>query len=54
MKVCSILLILNGSYDLIKRDTDRYKIGGKNLEWTLKDRDELKQSIDSVDRQTKK
>jgi len=44
MKVCSIILILNGSYDLIKRDSDRYKIGSRNLEWTQKDRDALIES----------
>ena len=37
MKVCSVILILNGSYDLIKRDPDRYSVGNgnRNSEWTV-------------------
>lgn len=40
MKVCSVILILNGAYDLIKRDPDRYSIGNGNRssEWTSEDR----------------
>ncbi len=40
MKVCSVILILNGSYDLIKRDPDRYSVGNgnRNSEWTSEDR----------------
>ncbi|HUX61886.1 MAG TPA: hypothetical protein VMV32_11290 [Ignavibacteriaceae bacterium] len=42
MKVCSVILIINGSYDLITRDPDRYRIGNenknKNTEWTSEDR----------------
>lgn len=43
IKVCSIILIINGSYDLIKRDSDRYKVGNekKNTEWTSEDREIL-------------
>lgn len=36
MRICSIILILNGSYDLIKHDTDRYKIGSR--QWTDTDK----------------
>jgi hypothetical protein len=36
MKVCSIALILNGSYDLIIHDTDRYRIGSR--QWTDADK----------------
>ncbi len=38
MKICSVILILNGSYDLIKRDPERYSVGNKNSEWTSEDR----------------
>lgn len=43
IKICSIILILNGSYDLIKRDPNRYKIEGvdKKSEWTSEDREIL-------------
>lgn len=36
MKICSIALLLNGSYDLIMRDPERYSIGNgsSNTEWT--------------------
>jgi hypothetical protein len=39
-KICSIILILNGSYDLIKQDPERYKIGlfSKGRQWTEEDR----------------
>lgn len=38
-KVCSVILILNGSYDLIMRNPDRYRIGNskRNSEWTSDD-----------------
>jgi hypothetical protein len=40
MKICSVFLILNGSYDLIKRDTERYKIDSSNntRQWTAEDK----------------
>ena len=40
MKICSVILILNGSYELIKRDPDRYRVGSenRNSEWTSEDR----------------
>jgi hypothetical protein len=40
MKVCSVILILNGSYDLIMRNPERYRIGGgrRNAEWNSEDR----------------
>jgi hypothetical protein len=40
MKICSVILILSGSYDLIKRDPDRYRVenGNRNSEWTSEDR----------------
>ncbi|MCF6403680.1 hypothetical protein L3C95_12385 [Chitinophaga filiformis] len=39
-KVCSVILILNGSYDLIMRNPDRYRIGNaeSKAEWALEDR----------------
>ena len=39
-KICSVILILNGSYDLIKRDPDRYRIGSSNnkRQWTAEDK----------------
>jgi len=42
-KVFSIILILNGSYDLIMRNPDRYRIGNekKNTEWAWEDREIL-------------
>jgi len=46
MKVGSIFLILNGSYDLIIHDTDRYRIGSR--QWTEADKlfiiDDLKKN----------
>jgi hypothetical protein len=43
MKICSIIMILNGSYDLIKHDPNRYIVKSKNInnEWTKEDREEL-------------
>jgi hypothetical protein len=43
MKICSVILILNGSYDLIKHDPDRYRVTSKNInnEWTKEDREQL-------------
>ena len=43
MKVCSVILIINGSYDLIKHDPDRYRVGNgnKKTEWTSEDREIL-------------
>lgn len=38
MQICSVILILNGSYDLIKGNAERYKIGNTNSEWTSEDR----------------
>ncbi len=38
MKVCSIILILKGSYDLINPDPNRYRVGNRNSEWTSEDR----------------
>lgn len=40
MKICSVIIILNGSYDLITRDPDRYRVGNgnRNSEWTSEDR----------------
>jgi len=40
LKVCSIILILKGCYNLINTDPDRYKVGDKNSnsEWTFEDR----------------
>ena len=38
MKVCSVILILKGSYDLINPDPDRYRVGNRNSEWTAEDR----------------
>ncbi|MCD8529151.1 MAG: hypothetical protein LRY27_04160 [Chitinophagales bacterium] len=40
MKVCSVILVLKGAYDLINPDPNRYKIGNanSNSEWTLEDR----------------
>jgi hypothetical protein len=42
-KICSIILIINGAYDLIKRDSNRYKINKENTErvWTSADREIL-------------
>jgi hypothetical protein len=42
MKVVSIILIINGLYDLIARNPDRYKISEKEkTEWTESDRQSL-------------
>jgi hypothetical protein len=43
LKVASIVLILNGAYDLIIHDTERYLIGSAKVtnEWTSNDRDQL-------------
>ena len=42
MKVCSIFLILNGSYDLFSGDTDRYRMGtSKKTEWEKGDKETL-------------
>lgn len=40
MKICSVILILNGLYDLVIHNPDRYKIGYGNgtSEWTSGDR----------------
>lgn len=40
LKVCSVILILKGAYDLINSDPDRYRIGKSNKtpEWTKEDR----------------
>ena len=40
LKFCSVILILNGSYDLIKNNPSRYGIGLKNNNrlWTNKDK----------------
>jgi ATP-dependent Lon protease len=42
-KVCSIILILNGGYDLIVRDSDRYRINHakKIHKWTIEDKEIL-------------
>src|SRR5690554_3636431 len=42
LKIASILLIINGAYDLIANNPDRYKIGSsEKTEWTESDRQEL-------------
>ena len=40
MKICSVILILNGSYDLITCDSGGYRVGdgNRNSEWTSEDR----------------
>lgn len=40
MKICSVILILKGSYDLIRHDPERYRIGNtnSNSEWTSEHR----------------
>lgn len=42
LKIMSIVLIINGAYDLIANNPDRYKIGNsEKTEWTESDRQEL-------------
>lgn len=43
LKICSIIMILNGAYDLIIHDKDRYMIIKKTApgEWTNEDRDNM-------------
>jgi hypothetical protein len=41
MKIFSIALILNGCYDLIKRDAGRYRFRNGNSAWTANDRELL-------------
>jgi hypothetical protein len=43
IKICSIILILNGAYDLIKRDPERYRIGSvsNKKEWSNEDKESL-------------
>lgn len=42
MKVCSVILILNGYYNLVMRAPDKYRVGNRNSnsnsEWTSEDR----------------
>jgi len=38
MKIASVILIINGAYDLIARNSDRYKIGQtEKTEWSASD-----------------
>ena len=42
MKVCSIILILNGAYDLIIRDSEKYQLGfSERTVWNDSDREHL-------------
>jgi len=43
MKICSVIMIINGGYDLIERDVSRYQIGSVKTErgWSAEDRNVL-------------
>jgi len=38
MKICSVVLILNGSYILIKGNSNMFRIVNENSDWTLEER----------------
>jgi len=55
IRLFSIYLILNGSYDLIVRDTNRYRIVNENNKWTEEDREGMiKACLIGADENTKK